>query len=193
MRKVIGLALVAAVSLALVPTGADAARTIRGSTTNQSNGNGDITCVVDCLTIGNPNNTPKPDCRPVRGPVTLAPLREAIIVNPHRNPCAGVSADVQACGQKLGNLRRVTVSQVRRIDNGDSVHLVPICDTVHRSLTEEEMSFLARGNVQGLIKPIGQNDTLEAALDDGGYRADNVIGIVLDPQAVTLYVSRARQ
>jgi hypothetical protein len=46
--------------------------------------------------------------------------------------------------------------------------------------------------VQGLIRPISRNDTLSAALDDGGYRADDVIGIVLNPRMVTLYVSRAR-
>jgi hypothetical protein len=191
MRKLAGLALVAALSITFISTGADAMNlpAFRGPPPSTgSNGNGPVTCVVDCIVIANPNNPPKPDC--VRGgPVTLTPVLEARIIV--RNPCKA-SSDIQACGQKLGNLRRVTVSQVRRIDDNDKVHLVPICDTVHRSLTEEEMSFLARGNVQGLIKPIGDNDTLEAALDDGGYRAGDVIGIALDPGMVTLYVSRAR-
>ena len=76
--------------------------------------------------------------------------------------------EVVAYGRKLGNHRHVTVGQVARIGERDKVRLVPICDTVHRSLTEEEMGYLARGNVQGLIRPISRNDTLSAALEDGG-------------------------
>jgi len=194
MRKLAGLALIAALSIAAVSTSAEAARVIRGPVTGSgSNGNGDPTCVVDCIVIANPGNPPpRADCiRRAPGGATLTTLA-GTSVTIRRNPCAGASHDVVACGRKLGGLRRVTLSQVLRIDDSDKVHLVPICDTVHRSLTEDEMTYLARGNVQGLIKPIGQNQTLEAALDDGGYRADDVLGIVLDPHMVTLYVSRAR-
>ena len=198
MRKLAGLVLVAALCMTAVSTSAEAAF-VRGPVgkagPTTSNGNGDPTCVVDCIVIANPNgpNNPPPraDCiRRAPGGATLTTLAGRSIIR--RNPCAGASHDVVACGRKLGGLRRVTLSQVLRIDDSDKVHLVPICDTVHRSLTEDEMTYLARGNVQGLIKPIGQNQTLEAALDDGGYRADDVLGIVLDPHMVTLYVSRAR-
>jgi hypothetical protein len=183
MRKLAGLTLVAALAVAALSTSAEAARR---AAPPMSNGNGDPACVVACITIANPNN-PRLDCiRRGSGGETLTTLSRTI-----RRPCKP-SPDVVACGRKLGNLRRVTVGQVGRIGQSDQVRLVPICDTVHRSLTEDEMSYLARGNVQGLIRPISRNDTLSAALDDGGYRADDVLGIVLDPHMVTLYVSRAR-
>jgi hypothetical protein len=190
MRKLAGLAFLAALAMATVSTGAEAAFVVAPKpppSSNASNGNGDPTCVVACLTIANPNNPrPRPDCvRLGSGGETLTTLRAI------RRPCRP-SPEVVACGRKLGNLRRVTVGQVARIGERDKVRLVPICDTVHRSLTEEEMGYLARGNVQGLIRPISRNDTLSAALDDGGYRADDVIGVVLNPRMVTLYVSRAR-
>jgi hypothetical protein len=191
MRKFAGLALIAVLAMAAVTGGAEAAVAPPGAVakpppSGMSNGNGEPTCVVACLTIVNPNN-PRPgtDCiRRGSGGATLTTLRSV------RHPCPPAPS-VVACGRKLGNLRRVTVRQVGRIDAADQVRLVPICDTVHRSLTEIEMSYLARGNVQGLIRPISRNATLAAALDDGGYRADDVLGIVLDPHMVTLYVSRA--
>jgi hypothetical protein len=185
MRKLAGLTLVAALAVAALSTSAEAARVLPPPPSG-SNGNGNPTCVVDCLVIANPND-PRLDCiRRGSGGETLTTLSRTI-----RRPCKP-SPEVIACGRKLGDLRRVTVRQVSRIDHSDKVHLIPICDTVHRSLTETEMSYLARGNVQGLIRPIGHNATLAAALDDGGYRADDVLGIVLDPHMVTLYVSRAR-
>lgn len=191
MRKLNGFALAAALSLVLVSTAANAAAVgvFRGPPSSPGgNGNGPPTCVVDCVVIASPNNPPRrPDC--VRVPGTLTPVLAGRIIM--RHPCKPGS-DVAACGRKLGNLRRVTAGQVQRIDDRDDVHLVPICDNPNRSLTEDEMNFLARGNVQGLLRPIGQNARLEAALGDDGYRADDVLGIVLDPHMVTLYVSRAR-
>jgi hypothetical protein len=187
MRRLTGFALAASLSLVLLSTAANAAAigVFRGPSPG-SNGNGAPACTVDCVPLPSAIVVPpRLDCA---APVRLNSLANRVIV---RRPCKpGINAT--ACGQKLGNLRRVTVSQVRRIDDSDHVHLVPICDNLNRSLTEQEMSFLARGNVQGLLRPIGQNATLEAALADGGYRADDVIGVVLNPRAVTLYVSRAR-
>jgi hypothetical protein len=182
MRKLAGLAVIAALTIAAASTRAEAARLLPAP--SGGNGNGPPVCVVACP----PPTPPRADCIR-RGPApgeTLTTLSRTI-----RRPCKP-GPEVVACGRKLGNLRRVTVGQVGRIDHNDSVRLVPICDTVHRSLTEEEMGYLARGNVQGLIRPISRNDTLAAALEDGGYRADDVIGIVLNPRMVTLYVSRAR-
>jgi hypothetical protein len=187
MRKLAGLAFIAALTIAAVSTGAEAAAVAPKPPppSTMSNGNGDPVCVVACFTIVNPNH-PRADCiRPKSGGETLTTLSRTI-----RHPCKP-SPEVVACGRKLGNLRRVTVRQVARIDGRDKVRLVPICNIVHRSLTETEMSYLARGNVQGLVRPISRNATLAAALDDGGYRADDVLGIVLNPDMVTLYVSRA--
>jgi hypothetical protein len=185
MRKLPSLLVAASLVMMLISTGADAAR--NGLGTPSMPGGTQPACTVDCLQI---INHPHADCASPK-PVTLAPARELIIVNPKKDPCASASSDIKACGEKLGNLRRVTVAQVRRIGDSDKVHLVPICDTVHRSLTQVETTYLARGNVQGLILPISQNDTLMAALDDGGYRANNVLGIARGQDMVILYVSRA--
>jgi hypothetical protein len=184
MRKLPSLLVTASLVMMLISTGADAARFLPG--TPSTPGGTQPACEVDCLQI---TNHPHANCGVLK-PVALA--AELVIVNnPKKDPCASASSDIKACGEKLGNLRRVTVAQVRRIGDSDKVHLVPICDTVHRSLTQVETTYLARGNVQGLILPISQNDTLMAALDDGGYRANNVLGIARGQDMVILYVSRA--
>jgi hypothetical protein len=95
----------------------------------------------------------------------------------------------EACGDKLAQLRRVTVGQVGRIDPRDVVHLVPLCDTVNHTLTRQQLTYLARGNVQGLVPTIGRNPTLMRALGRRGYAANDVIGIALGPRAAILYVS----
>ena len=95
---------------------------------------------------------------------------------------------VRDCSDKLKDLRRITASQVRRIDDQDVVHLVPLCDTIGHSLTEGEREYLARGNVSGLIPVIGSNPVLLAELDDRGYAPDDVIGIALGVDAAILYV-----
>jgi hypothetical protein len=190
MFKFSALALVACLAMSVVSTGADAAVAFRGPPPPSNPGqgqNGPTNCVVDCFQIVQAQPT---DCG-VHKVVTLAPAELVLGGGKKPNPCASASGDVRACGDKLANLRRVTVAQGRRVDDNDSVHLVPICDIVHRSLTQVEMTYLARGNVQGLILPISQNDTLMAALDDQGYDANDVLGIVRGPGIVTLYVSRA--
>ena len=95
-----------------------------------------------------------------------------------------------ACGDKLGQLRRVTSRQVGRIDETDIVHLVPLCDTVGHTLTETETQYLARGNISGLLTTIGNNPVLMAELTDGGYKANDVLGIALGPNAAILYVHK---
>jgi hypothetical protein len=94
------------------------------------------------------------------------------------------------CADKLANLRRVTVGDVRRVQVGEPVHLVPLCDVVNHTLTEQQQRYLARGNVQGLIPVIARNPALMAELSDRGYDANDVIGIALAPSAAVLYVSR---
>ncbi len=94
----------------------------------------------------------------------------------------------QDCSDKLKQLRRVTASQVRRIDEQDVVHLVPLCDTVGHSLADTQTQYLARGNVSGLIPAIGTNPVLMAKLDTRGYAPNDVIGIALGVDAAILYV-----
>ena len=108
------------------------------------------------------------------------------------SPPATTASEVNyhACGDKLGQLRRITSRQVGRIDETDVVHLVPLCDSVGHTLTETETQYLARGNVGGLLTTIDRNPVLMAELTDGGYKANDVLGIALGPNAAVLYVHK---
>ena len=196
MNKLLGLAFVAALSLGALSTTAEAARTFPKPPPTSTTDNVSDLCTTLCIQIP----PPPPDCgQPHRGTIGgLKPLsREfgtiTIDPPPPSTTCGSKgTAALQDCGDKLGNLRRVTIGQVRRIDENDKVHIVPLCDTVNRSLTEQQWNYLARGNVQGLIPAIDDNDTLMAELEDRGYEANDVLGIALAPDAAILYVSRHR-
>ena len=119
--------------------------------------------------------------------------------NPGNNNCTALcpppvslasEVNYHACGDKLGQLRRVTGRQVGRIDETDTVHLVPLCDSVGHTLTETQTQYLARGNVSGLLAVIGNNPVLMAELTDGGYKANDVLGIALGPSAAILYIHK---
>jgi hypothetical protein len=95
----------------------------------------------------------------------------------------------KGCGDKLASLPRVTVGDIKAVDKRDRVHLVPLCDVVNRSLTAEQKTVLSRGNVQGLLKAIGNNPTLRAGLSRSHYAANDVIGVALGQHMVVLYVN----
>jgi len=201
MSKFSSFVLIAGVSLTLFATGAQAAQVIRGNppptnTPSNANGGDSTACTALCITINPP---PRETCRPipVHGPVTLSDAephqQKKLLVAIKPCPTGGANdTAIRACGDQLQHLRRVTVGQVRRVDEQDVVHLVPLCDTVNHTLTENQMRYLARGNVQGLIPSIDHNDTLMAELEDHGYEANDVIGIALAPDAAVLYVSHSR-
>jgi len=193
MNKLARLAFFAALSLGVLSTAANAAFIPPKPALVVNNGDNVSTlCVTLCIEVppllqdcgGKPVRTLHPLAREL-GTITTDPP-------PPSTTCGKGTAALQDCGDKLGNLRRVTVGQVRRIDENDQVHLVPLCDTVNRSLTQQQLNYLARGNVQGLIPTINDNDTLMAELEDHGYEANDVIGIALAPDAAVLYVSRHR-
>lgn len=107
-------------------------------------------------------------------------------------PPALASGDVnyKVCSDKLAQLPKVTIREVRGVDSSDTVHLVPLCDVVNHSLTAEQTAFLSRGNAAGLLTAIGANRTLDTRLVAGGYRANDVLGILLGPNAAVLYVHK---
>jgi len=188
MKNLTRFAFIAALSLGMLATAADAARTFPKPPPGTTPDNVSDLCVTLCIEVPPP---PPPDCGPHRVIILQRELGTITTNPPPPTVCGGKgTAALQDCGDKLGNLRRVTVGQVRRIDENDKVHLVPLCDTVNRSLTEQQRNYLARGNVQGLILTISHNDTLMAELENNGYEANDVIGIALAPNAAILYVSR---
>lgn len=102
---------------------------------------------------------------------------------------AAETPNFKGCGDKLASLPRVTRGEIEAVDRRDRVHLVPLCDLVNRSLTAEQKTVLSRGNVQGLLRAIGNNPTLRAGLSRSHYAANDVIGVALGQNMVVLYVN----
>ena len=78
---------------------------------------------------------------------------------PPKDPGSPVSTNdkaFQVCGDKLAQLRRVTVSEIKSVAPGDAVRIIPVCETQSRTLTEAETVFTGRGNVSGLLTAIGE-------------------------------------
>jgi len=93
---------------------------------------------------------------------------------------SGGNTAVRSCGEDLGSLRRVRASAIRGVGYGDSVDVIPIC--TGGSLEAEQ------SGVQQLHAPIGQNETLVAALQSNGFAPSNVVGVVVNDELVILYV-----
>jgi len=146
-----------------------------------------IVTLAACLVLGLAGSasaavvrgTPPPTDKP--GPVVCVALCPP--------PAVGETTNFKGCGDKLASLPRVTVGEIRAVDKRDRVHLVPLCDVVNRSLTGDEKAILSRGNVQGLLKAIGDNDTLRTGLDRSHYAANDVIGVAMGRNMVVLYVN----
>ena len=99
--------------------------------------------------------------------------------------------DYQTCSDKLGQLKVVTRDEVAAIGPERRVHLSPLCaDPVGRTLTETETRYLDRGNIQGLLTVIAENPVLADTLAQGGYKANDVLGILVGSNAAVLYVHK---
>ena len=215
MKRLSILGIVAAIALAMLAANAEAAKfNLHNAAPAKSDA--DDNCVTDCIPIVFPVPVSGPVLNPVLadcpGPYRCAEVPTKPVYCVSILPCpveppvvqfpplvnlppavrrtVALNAKYQGCGDQLAQLRRVTVGQVRRVHDGEAVHLVPLCDSARRSLTEQQLTYLSRGNVQGLVPAIDQNETLMAGLEDDGYEANDVIGIALAPGAAVLYVSR---
>jgi hypothetical protein len=111
------------------------------------------------------------------------PKRPAVVVN--------ARAAIQDCDSQLVHLRDVSEREIRSVDGGDRVRLIPICDSMQQSLTSEVHTSLAgHGNAASLIPAIARNRTLQASLSRARYRADDVVGVVMATDTVMLYVHK---
>ena len=129
-----------------------------------------------CTSIcGNPGNPGNPD-------------------NPGDPKNPGVPANLvlsyQLCGDKLGQLHKVTVGQVQSVDSSDYVKVVPLCDNRGKSLSQADVALIDRGNVEGLIVAIAQNDAMTTELGQARYEANDVIGIAVHGPSAVLYVHK---
>jgi hypothetical protein len=119
-------------------------------------------CQINCV----PNGGPGPDDEP-EVPDLGKPSDEAAL---------------DLCGDKLGFLRDVTVSQVESVGTDDLVDIVPVCKTKTLATEQEDVAEL---------RPvIGENIKLDSELDADGYNAEDVVGVIVDGQNVILYVHR---
>lgn len=114
--------------------------------------------------------------------------------NPGDPKDPGVPANLllsyQLCGDKLGQLHKVTVGQVQSVDSSDYVKVVPLCDNRGKSLSQADVALIDRGNVEGLIVAIAQNDAMTTELGQARYEANDVIGIAVHGPSAVLYVHK---
>jgi hypothetical protein len=133
----------------------------------------------------------------------LGPVREAFTIgniingsdglngvnHPPRVTCGGKSAQTD-CAFPLGHLPDVSEREVRSVDGRDRIKLIPICDRLNASLTQEQRNLAEHGNAETLVPAIAENVVLTAALGHARYRADDVVGIVMGTDTVMLYVHK---
>jgi hypothetical protein len=82
----------------------------------------------------------------------------------------------ETCGPSLSQLRPVKVSQIRGVEPGDSVDIVPVCADDLQS------------NIAQLRPHIARNDVLDGELGRSGLDAGDVIGVKVRGSSVILYV-----
>jgi len=93
------------------------------------------------------------------------------------------SSDEPPCEYGMGYLGRVNATQIRGIDDNWRVWVRPVCeDSPHAPVRN-------MGNATQLIGAIGRNETLEAALQDARFLADDVVGVkITKGNSVMLWV-----
>jgi hypothetical protein len=92
----------------------------------------------------------------------------------------GNTAGLVRCDAKIGDLAKVTAKQIGTVNGRDAVDVVPVC--VDKNLIEQQLG------VEGLRNAIAQNDKMDQALGQGGYGADDVVGVIVGRKAAVLYV-----
>jgi hypothetical protein len=131
----------------------------------------------------NPFGTPEPEgCMFNCGDTSTIPdPKEPELPDPEK-PGVTTQLALDGCGEKLGGLRDVTVSQIRGVESDDVVDIIPVCRS--KSLAAEQDS------VAELRPEINENATLNGELRGDGYNANDVVGVIVNGKAVTLYVHR---
>jgi hypothetical protein len=124
-------------------------------------------CDVPEACVGPDCDVPDPDCLVDCGPGP-------------GNGIPGNHAGLKLCDAQIGDLKKVTAKQVKGISGRDDVQVVPVC--LEKNLIEQQQG------VENLRTAIAQNDNMDAALDETGYVADDVVGLVVGRTAAVLYV-----
>ena len=86
----------------------------------------------------------------------------------------------QVCGEKLGQLRRVTEDAIMGVDAADPIEVIEVCRK--RPLASSST------NADGLRAALGANPVIEGELDQEGFEPEEVVGVIVNNGAVVLYV-----
>lgn len=92
------------------------------------------------------------------------------------------------CEAQLRRLRSVSEREVRSVDRGDTIRLIPICDNLQGSLTQTHRPLAGRGNAASLLPAIARNYALGTTLRRASYNPEDVVGIAMATSQVVLYV-----
>jgi hypothetical protein len=117
----------------------------------------------------------------------LKPLLIAALIAVGATPAMADSNALQQYEHQCGNVLNILPRIVRK----EAVAAIPgdAQVSVHNICTGVQLGSF--GNAVGLTQTIAANRALEGALRQWGYRADDVVGIEIDGNAVQLYVHRA--
>lgn len=92
----------------------------------------------------------------------------------------GNVAGLVRCDAQIGDLAKVTAKQIGSVSGRDSVQVVPVC--ADKNLIEQQLG------VDSLRGAIAQNGKMDKALGQGGYAADDVVGVIVGRNSAVLYV-----
>lgn len=92
----------------------------------------------------------------------------------------GNVAGLVRCDAQIGDLAKVTAKQIGTVSGRDAVDVVPVC--VDKNLVEQQLG------VDSLRGAIAQNGKMDKALGQGGYAADDVVGVIVGRNSAVLYV-----
>jgi hypothetical protein len=91
----------------------------------------------------------------------------------------------EICNAALHKLKKIPVSMVVAYDNQPGVTVVPVCNSGPARKAE-----LDSAQALPLQDAIANNVTLMTPLGDHGFKADDVVGVVLREGVATLYVHK---
>lgn len=92
----------------------------------------------------------------------------------------GNKAGLQLCDAKIGDLKKVTASQISSVRGKDAVEVIPVC--VDKNLVDQQ------NGVGNLRTAIAKNQNMGQALGRDGYAADDVVGVIVGRTQAVLYV-----
>lgn len=86
----------------------------------------------------------------------------------------------EECTIDIDALGKVSAGQIRRIGPTDPVKVVKVCESMN--LVQQQKG------VENIRWAIARNDRMDEVLDEHGFTAADVVGVMMGPQRAVLYV-----